>query len=134
MPTLLQLMRDSIPSLGRHIIFHAFGTYLSTCIMQFHVTHSFYYSSYNSPIHPPQVGMVRSHKTLLTSVREPPWFACLYCNPSYTCIGMFKSHLLHPYCMFDLWTTIHSPNMGVPSVPPRSVDHTRVSVKLFFDS
>ena len=26
--------------------------------------------------------------------------------------GMFKSHLLNPYCTDDLWTTIHYPDMG----------------------
>ena len=32
---------------------------------------------------------------------------CLCRDLSHACIGMFESHQLHPYCMNDLWTTVH---------------------------
>ena len=36
----------------------------------------------------------------------------LYHNLSRACIGMFESLLLRPYCVDDLWTTSHRPDMG----------------------
>ena len=53
-----------------------------------------------------------SHTSLLTSIREPPRFACLCRDLSRACIGMFESHLLCPYYADDLWTTVHHPDMG----------------------
>ena len=53
-----------------------------------------------------------SHTALLTSVREPPQFACLCYDLSHACIGMFKIHLLCPYYVDDLWTTVHHLDMG----------------------
>ena len=31
---------------------------------------------------------------------------------SHACIGMFESPLLCPYCMDDLWTIVHRPDIG----------------------
>ena len=41
----------------------------------------------------------------------PHRIASLYRDLSYPCIGMFESLLLHPYCVDDLWTSVHHPNM-----------------------
>ena len=35
-----------------------------------------------------------SHMTLLTSVREPPWFACLYCIDSCASTTIYLMHVL----------------------------------------
>ena len=37
---------------------------------------------------------------------------CLYHDLSRACIGMFKSHLLHPYYTDEVWTIFHHPKMG----------------------
>ena len=115
------LLRISEPSSRRQIIsvsciWHITASGLA---LTSHVVNSIYHNS---------------HTTLMTSVQEPPQFACLCHDLSRACIGMFKSHLLRPYCMDDLWTTVRYPDMGAPPMPPRSVDHTGVSIKLFYDS
>ena len=41
----------------------------------------------------------------------PHRLTCLCRDLSRACIGMFKSHLLRPYYVDDLWTTVHHPDM-----------------------
>ena len=42
----------------------------------------------------------------------PHQLASLCRNLSHACIGMFESLILCPYCVDDLWTYVHRPDMG----------------------
>ena len=50
-------------------------------------------------------------RATLVGMPLPHQLVSLYHDLSHTCIGMFESILLHPYCMNDLWTSVHHPNM-----------------------
>ena len=69
-----------------------------------------------SQVHPPQHTHTCFPDLYLrsTSVFMPLSYrlTSLYHNLSNACIGLFESLLLHPYCVDDLWTTVHNPDMG----------------------
>ena len=68
-----------------------------------------------SQFHPPQLTHDSPNLcSRATSVYMPlpQRLACLCCDLSHACIGMFKCHILHPYYAEDLWTTVHLPDMG----------------------
>ena len=67
-----------------------------------------------------------SHMTLLTFVRDSPRFVCLCHDLSHACIGMFESPLLCPYCVDDLWTIVHHPDIG-----HRLCHHNRLTILEF---
>ena len=68
-----------------------------------------------SQVHPPQ--LTHSSPDLCPratsiSMPLPHRLVCLFCDLSHACICIFKSHLFRPYCVDDLWTTVHHPDMG----------------------
>ena len=82
-----------------------------------------------SLFYPPQLTLI-----LWTYYQRSPWFACLYSELPSACIGMFKNHLLHPWCTIGhLWPPSNVLPWVTTSAPDLSY-HNRVSVKLLCDS
>ena len=83
---------------------HLAYNYLRTCT---HIT--------CSQVRPPQLTHSSPNfylRATLVCVPLSHQLVCLCCNLSHACIGMSKSHMLNPYCMYDLCTTVHYPDMG----------------------
>ena len=84
----------------------------------------FTYLAYNCPractritcshVHPPQLTLSSPNlcsRATSVCVPLPHQLTCLYHDLSHACIGMSKIHLLHPYYMDDLSTTVYYPDM-----------------------